>query len=60
MAVVNQPVGTPQDDARYTQDQAYGGGRMGRTDLPEWYLPKTVVDNIFAKVAEDAPLLSLG
>lgn len=35
-------------------------GRMGRTDLPEWYLPKNVVGDIFAKIEQDAPLLGLG
>lgn len=60
MAIVNQPVGSPQDDARFTQNQAYGGGRMGRTDLPEEWLPKEVVGDIFSKVEEDAPLLAMG
>ena len=35
-------------------------GRMGRADLPTWMLPKTVVGDIFSRVAEDASLLSLG
>lgn len=60
MAIVNQPVGNPVDDPRFTQNQAYGGGRMGRTDLPEEWLPKEVVGDIFSKVEEDAPLLSMG
>lgn len=65
MAIVNQPVAGGQqsptpDDPRFTANQAYGGGRMGRTDLPEEWLPKEVVGDIFSKVAEDAPLLGMG
>lgn len=59
MPIVNQPH-TSEDDQRFTQNQAYGGGRLGRTDIPEEWLPKEVVGDIFSKVAEDAPLLGLG
>lgn len=59
MAIVNQPH-TSADDQRFTQNQAYGGGRLGRTDMPAEWLPKEVVGDIFSKVAEDAPLLGLG
>lgn len=66
MAIVNVPINTdgsgdpaPQDP-RFTQTQAYGQGRMGRTDLPSWFLPQEVTGDIFAKVEENASLLGLG
>lgn len=64
MAYENIPVNggsaspAPQDP-RYTT-APYGQGRMGRTDLPTWMLPKEITGDIFAKVQEDASLLSLG
>lgn len=63
MAPINVPNGGSNvtNDTRFTSaTNAYGQGRMGRVDLPEWMLPKEVTGDIFAKVAEDASLLSLG
>lgn len=60
MAPNNVPISGTTEDPRFTSGQAYGAGRMGRSDLPTWMLPKEITGDIFAKVAEDASLLSLG